>query len=129
MAGGADLLARLQALLGPHVRVLAAPCVGRCETAPVAVVHQHPVLQATPAAVQAAVQSDVRTDTVPGHITLQDYSPGGGYELLRRVPAGTARPRCSDPGHAGRRTCGAWAVRAFRPAASGNWCARSRHRG
>ena len=36
LAGGADLLARLPALLGvADVRVIAAPCVGRCEQAPV----------------------------------------------------------------------------------------------
>jgi NADH:ubiquinone oxidoreductase subunit F (NADH-binding)/NADH:ubiquinone oxidoreductase subunit E len=92
MAGGADLLARLQVMLGPHVRVLAAPCVGRCETAPVAVVHQRPVPQATPAAVQAVVQSDVHTDTVLGHIALQDYSAGGGYELLRQCQQGLRDP-------------------------------------
>jgi (2Fe-2S) ferredoxin len=75
MAGAARTCWRVcKSLLGPHVRVLAAPCVGRCETAPVAVVHQHPVLQATPAAVQAVVQSDVHTDTVRATSRLQDYS-------------------------------------------------------
>ena len=37
----------LPAALGPDVRVLHAPCVGRCETAPVAVVGQNPVPHAT----------------------------------------------------------------------------------
>ena len=43
MAGARDLLARLPALLGREVRVIAAPCIGRCEQAPVAVVGQNPV--------------------------------------------------------------------------------------
>ena len=48
MAGAQDLLARLPALLGTQeVRVIPAPCVGRCEQAPVAVVHQRPVPLAT----------------------------------------------------------------------------------
>ena len=52
MAGAQDLLARLPALLGrPDVRVIAAPCVGRCEQAPAAVVHQTPVPFATSEAV------------------------------------------------------------------------------
>src|SRR6185369_11394965 len=34
MAGARDLLARLPALLGSEVRVIAAPCIGRCEQAP-----------------------------------------------------------------------------------------------
>src|ERR1700680_396666 len=47
MAGSHDLLAKLPALLGSGVRVLHAPCVGRCETAPVAVVGQNPIPHAT----------------------------------------------------------------------------------
>ena len=51
MAGARELLdalpARLQAAGQGDVQVLAVPCVGRCEQAPVAVVHQCPVPQAT----------------------------------------------------------------------------------
>src|SRR6266853_786382 len=47
LAGAHSLLASLPALLGREVRVLHAPCVGRCETAPVAVVGQNPVPPAT----------------------------------------------------------------------------------
>mgnify|MGYP001214879785 CR=1 FL=1 len=38
LAGAHELLEALQSRLGTRVRVKAAPCVGRCETAPVAVV-------------------------------------------------------------------------------------------
>jgi formate dehydrogenase len=56
LAGAKILLSRLPAILGnPKVKVIAAPCVGRCEQAPVAVVHQYPVLFATEATVAAAV--------------------------------------------------------------------------
>ncbi|MDQ2990922.1 MAG: NAD(P)H-dependent oxidoreductase subunit E, partial [Pseudomonadota bacterium] len=41
MAGARDLLARLPSILGRDIRVLAAPCVGRCEQAPVAVIGQN----------------------------------------------------------------------------------------
>ena len=57
LAGAADLLDRLPALLGPDVRVVPAPCVGRCHAAPVAVVGQNPVDAATTATVQAAVSA------------------------------------------------------------------------
>ena len=41
MAGAQDLLARLPAILGnDDVRVIAAPCIGRCEQAPAAAVHR-----------------------------------------------------------------------------------------
>ncbi|MDP9045783.1 MAG: NAD(P)H-dependent oxidoreductase subunit E, partial [Pseudomonadota bacterium] len=57
MAGAGELLERLPALLGAAVRVIAAPCVGRCEQAPVAVVHQYPVAHADAAAVAEACRS------------------------------------------------------------------------
>ena len=60
MAGAQDLLARLPALLGGiDVRVIPAPCLGRCEQAPVAVVHQNPVPMATAEAVVSLVKSGV----------------------------------------------------------------------
>jgi formate dehydrogenase len=55
MAGAHSLLETLPRLLGPDVRVLHAPCVGRCETAPVAFVGQNPVPHATAAKVQKLV--------------------------------------------------------------------------
>src|SRR5580658_9230058 len=47
LAGSHELLAKLPTLLGKDIRVLHAPCVGRCETAPVAVVGQYPIPHAT----------------------------------------------------------------------------------
>ncbi len=58
MAGARDLLARLPALLDADIEVIAAPCVGRCEQAPVAVVHQFPVPRASAEAVVAAVHGN-----------------------------------------------------------------------
>ncbi len=67
LAGAQDLLARLPALLGNlDVRVIAAPCIGRCEQAPAVVVHQCPVPFATLEAVVSAVNSSSVQD-VPEH--------------------------------------------------------------
>ena len=55
MAGAVALTERLQAVLGPGVRVQNVACVGRCEQAPVAVVGQRPVPQADEAAVRMAL--------------------------------------------------------------------------
>ena len=88
LAGARDLLARLPALLGAEVRVLEAPCVGRCETAPVAVVHQHPVRRATPDAVCAAVRGGARTHEPEPYVSLADYRAAGGYALLRDCAQG-----------------------------------------
>src|SRR5688572_20938202 len=55
LAGSAELFQALQMGLGAGVRVIPAPCVGRCEQAPVAIVALKPVPNATPQAVSAAV--------------------------------------------------------------------------
>src|SRR5512138_1307564 len=41
MAGAGELLERLPGILGKDVRVLAAPCIGRCEAAPAVCVGQN----------------------------------------------------------------------------------------
>src|SRR5580693_7076425 len=56
LAGSHALLEKLPSLLGADVRVLHAPCVGRCESAPVAVVGQNPILRATADSVKTAVE-------------------------------------------------------------------------
>jgi formate dehydrogenase beta subunit len=88
MAGASGLLQRLPGLLGPGVRVVPAPCVGRCETAPAVVVHQRPVPRADDRAVAAAVHSGVYTDHVQGAIGFSAYRASGGYRLLADCRAG-----------------------------------------
>src|ERR1700741_6607 len=74
LAGSRGLPESLTALLGPAVRVLHAPCVGRCETAPVAVVGQNPVPHATPSAVKAAVTAGAVKHTAgSNHIDYAAY--------------------------------------------------------
>jgi formate dehydrogenase len=84
LAGAAALHAELAARCGAGVRVLGAPCVGRCEQAPVAVVHQHPVGTASAEAVLAAVAAGKTTPVQHGHVGLAAYRAGGGYTLLER---------------------------------------------
>ena len=83
MAGAKQLLEKLPALLGREVRVIPAPCVGRCEQAPVAVVHQKPVLGATLESVRSEVQAGNLYDSPSGYIDFQAYLGQGGYSLLR----------------------------------------------
>ena len=83
MAGAKQLLEKLPALLGREVRVIPAPCVGRCEQAPVAIVHQKPVPRATLEAVRAEVQAGQITDSPGNYIEFDAYSEEGGYSLLR----------------------------------------------
>jgi len=83
LAGAQDLLARLPAILGTEVRVLHAPCVGRCEQAPVAVVHQKPVANATLESVQAAVAAKAITHEPEPYLGFDAYVAQGGYALWR----------------------------------------------
>src|SRR5712691_6903381 len=57
IAGANELLSKLPAILGKDVRVLHAPCIGRCETAPAAVVGQNPLPHASVAKISALVQA------------------------------------------------------------------------
>ena len=86
---GADALRRELATLRERgVRVLGAPCIGRCEHAPAAVVGRHPVDRATPASVAAAVAAGHTEPPLPPYIDLPAYRDGGGYRLLRECTAG-----------------------------------------
>jgi formate dehydrogenase len=91
LAGARDLLDRLPAILGTDVRVLAAPCIGRCDGAPAALVGQRPVTGATVDAVLAASAGDT-TDVHAGHIDYTAYREAGGYRLLRACRAGRFDP-------------------------------------
>ena len=82
MAGAKHLLERLPALLGREVRVIPAPCVGRCEQAPVAVVHQNPVPHATLESVQTEVRAGHTLHEPAGYIDFDAYRAQGGYAML-----------------------------------------------
>jgi formate dehydrogenase beta subunit len=82
LAGARELLDRLPALLGREVRVIAAPCVGRCNEAPVAVVGQHPVPHAQAEAVAAKVRANEVRHMPEGFIDYAAYRAQGGYALF-----------------------------------------------
>ena len=82
MAGARDLLARLPAMLGTTIRVIPAPCVGRCEQAPVVVVGQLPLVHADADQVVAAVQAGTVVHAPAPYIDLTAYRAHGGYRLL-----------------------------------------------
>ena len=89
MAGAATLLNKLKASLGTSkVKVVSAPCVGRCEQAPVAVVHQHEIGHASVEKVLAAVQAEATQPVAPDYIDLDAYMAEGGYALLQALNSG-----------------------------------------
>jgi len=71
-----------------QVRVVHAPCMGRCDTAPVVAVGQHHVGNATVQTVGAAVeQKQVQPDEIHWQ-KLADYRSVGGYQLLKECRDG-----------------------------------------
>ena len=116
MAGSADLAERMRALLGGvDVRLVPVPCVGRCEQAPVAMLGQSAVPQATPAQLLALLQApqasaqealgvanfnpaeyaersvtqiDEAKGAVPDHTGYASYRANGGYALIADLHSG-----------------------------------------
>ncbi len=87
-AGAESLLETLPGRLGESVRVVRAPCMGRCDTAPVAVVGRRHVDRAGPDAVASVVLSGEHDPQIPDHVGFDAYREDGGYEILRDCHAG-----------------------------------------
>jgi len=85
LAGAQDLL---KLNLGPGVRVIPAPCVGRCEVAPCVHVGQNPIGNATADKVRAAVQKKELACEVGKYIDYAEYKKKGGYKLIANCLAG-----------------------------------------
>jgi NADH:ubiquinone oxidoreductase subunit F (NADH-binding)/NADH:ubiquinone oxidoreductase subunit E len=88
-SGGDALLESLPDRLGANVRVVRAPCMGRCDTAPVAEVGHRHVDHADAESIAATVESGKHHPEVPEHVRIDAYVANGGYSLLRSCLAGS----------------------------------------
>jgi formate dehydrogenase beta subunit len=88
MSGAAMLMQQLSTAVGADIRVIRAPCVGRCDHAPVAEVGHHFIDDATTATVLAAVEQGETHAKLPPYIDYQTYVAQGGYGLLGKLRAG-----------------------------------------
>ena len=89
LAGAEALHDALVAGLDPaRVRVLRAPCMGRCDTAPVLELGHHHIDHATPALVDAAIASGDTHTHMPPYQAFDAYRAAGGYAVLDRLRAG-----------------------------------------
>ena len=88
MFGGDGLRTQLEAAAPAGARVLRAPCVGRCDTAPVAEVGHHFIDRATVASVLAAASAGDTHAPIPPYVGYAAYVAGGGYALLARLRSG-----------------------------------------
>ncbi|MGO4721856.1 MULTISPECIES: NAD(P)H-dependent oxidoreductase subunit E [unclassified Inquilinus] len=87
--GSEALLAELRNTLGSDVRVVRAPCVGRCDVAPTAEVGHNFVDAATVETVAAAVAAQAIHPVLPAYRGYDAYVADGGYALFNRIRAGT----------------------------------------
>jgi len=105
IAGAHELLAKLPGILGNDVRVLHAPCIGRCETAPAAVVGQNPLPHASVEKIAALVKAKAVKHPAPGSreshphgdivsppcVDYAAYRAKGGYELAKSCVDGAKK--------------------------------------
>jgi formate dehydrogenase beta subunit len=89
MSGAGALIEDVAKALGSQARVVAAPCVGACDKAPVAVVGQRQVTAASTESVKAAVVNGETTYDMPPYRDLDAYWADDGYEVLRQCLDGT----------------------------------------
>ncbi len=89
LAGAEQLRAALEDGLDPsQVRVLRAPCMGRCDTAPVLELGHHHIDHATPEKVKAAIAAGDTHPHVPDYEALGAYRDAGGYAALAQLREG-----------------------------------------
>ncbi|MEL7542338.1 MAG: NAD(P)H-dependent oxidoreductase subunit E [Pseudomonadota bacterium] len=74
------------------VRVVRAPCMGRCQSAPVCEIGHLHVDDATPERVIATVESGQRHAVIPAYVKLADAQADGAYALLKACRDGERTP-------------------------------------
>ncbi|MER9236897.1 NAD(P)H-dependent oxidoreductase subunit E [Mesorhizobium sp. M0622] len=89
LAGAESLVAELAAGIDPSVvRVVRAPCMGRCAGAPAARIGDHEVDHATVESLLGMAKSGDTKVVVPDYTTFEAYRAAGGYKLLQKVRDG-----------------------------------------
>jgi formate dehydrogenase len=94
LAGAQELMAGLAKRYngGREVRVLRAPCMGRCDTAPALEIGHNHIDQATPEKVRAAIEAKDFHAHLPVYETFEDYTDDGGYQTLKALRGGAQTP-------------------------------------
>ncbi|ATX65903.1 NAD(P)H-dependent oxidoreductase subunit E [Roseinatronobacter bogoriensis] len=86
LAGSEALFDALESGMDPaQVRVLRAPCMGRCDTAPVLELGHNHIDHATPEKVEAAIQAGATHAHIPPYQSLEAYRAEGGYQVLTEL--------------------------------------------
>ncbi len=82
LSGARGLLDALPARLDEAARVVRAPCMGRCHTAPTVEVGHYHVDHATVERVAEAVADRCVAPVIPPYVSWEQYCESGGYGLL-----------------------------------------------
>ena len=83
LAGAAALISTLQKNLAPdQVRVVRAPCMGRCDTAPTLEIGHNHVDHASLDKVKTAIETGDTHAHIPDYQSFDDYQAEGGYQAL-----------------------------------------------
>ncbi len=86
LAGAQQLQKALEDGLDPaEVRVLRAPCMGRCDTAPVLEIGHNHIDHATPEKVNEAISAGDTHPHLPEYESFADYADNGGYAKLNEL--------------------------------------------
>ena len=83
MNGCKSLEKDLKDNLDSNVRVVRAPCMGRCHQAPVVEVGKKHFVNANVIVVQKALEEQDTKPVIPNYISYDDYVKEGGYKILK----------------------------------------------
>ena len=83
MNGCKSLEKDLKDNLDSNVRVVRAPCMGRCHQAPVVEVGKKHFVNANLSLVQKALEEHDTKPVIPNYISYDDYVKEGGYKILK----------------------------------------------
>ncbi len=84
MFGAKKLIEDLQAADHKKVRIQAVPCIGRCHSAPAAVVGTNPIEKADPDKIKTALTKKQLLAELPdAYINYENYKKNDGYQLLQ----------------------------------------------
>ncbi|MCW9044373.1 MAG: NAD(P)H-dependent oxidoreductase subunit E [Pseudopelagicola sp.] len=89
LAGAQALKAALEEGMDPaKVRVLRAPCMGRCDTAPTLEIGHNHIDHATVAKIEAAIAAGETHPDIPDYQGFAEYKAEGGYRRLQSLREG-----------------------------------------
>jgi len=85
MNGANELAKILDDYYKGTVRIQKVPCIGRCQSAPAAVVKFNPVDNATFEKVKKTVDARAYEPAIPNYIEIDEYKSQGGYKIYNAI--------------------------------------------